>query len=476
MVIRDKLYINGKWVGPSCAEIFEVVNPANEEIIGTIPAARQQDADAAVMAARNAFGSWAATSVEERADWLDKIHAALKNKSEEMAELITAELGMPFKLTRMIQVGLPMVTLASYASHARTFPFEEKMGHSLIVKEAAGVVAAITPWNYPLHQIVAKLAPALAAGCTVVLKPSEVTPLNAFLLADIMDQIGLPAGVFNLVSGAGPVVGERLAIHEDVDLISFTGSTRAGKRVAELAAGGVKRVALELGGKSPSVVLDDADLAEAVKGTVKSCFLNSGQTCSAWTRLLVPEDRYEEAAELAVQAAKKFHPGDPMDENARLGPLVSRRQYEKVMDYIRQGCDEGAALLFGGTDVPVGLEHGYYVQPTVFGRVTPEMSIAREEIFGPVLSIMTYRSEDEAVALANATPYGLAAGVWSADATRAMAVARRLRAGQVDINGAPYNTEAPFGGYRQSGYGREMGRFGLEEYLEVKAIQLPPSA
>lgn len=476
MVIRDKLYINGKWVGPSCAEIFEVVNPANEEIIGTIPAARQQDADAAVMAARNAFGSWAATPVEERADWLDKIHAALKNRSEEMAELITAELGMPFKLTRMIQVGLPMVTLASYASHARTFPFEEKMGHSLIVKEAAGVVAAITPWNYPLHQIVAKLAPALAAGCTVVLKPSEVTPLNAFLLADIMDQIGLPAGVFNLVSGAGPVVGERLATHEDVDLISFTGSTRAGKRVAELAAGGVKRVALELGGKSPSVVLDDADLAEAVKGTVKSCFLNSGQTCSAWTRLLVPEDRYEEAAELAVQAAKKFHPGDPMDENARLGPLVSRRQYEKVMDYIRQGCDEGAALLLGGTDVPEGLEHGYYVQPTVFGRVTPEMSIAREEIFGPVLSIMTYRSEDEAVALANATPYGLAAGVWSADATRAMAVARRLRAGQVDINGAPYNTEAPFGGYRQSGYGREMGRFGLEEYLEVKAIQLPPSA
>ena len=476
MINREKLYINGQWTAPSCGEVFEVVNPATEETIGTIPAAKEHDADAAVVAARNAFEGWATTPVEERADWLDKIHAALKTRSGEMADLITAELGMPLKLTRMIQVGLPMVTLASYANHARTFPFKEKVGHSLIVKEAAGVVAAITPWNYPLHQIVAKVAPALAAGCTVVLKPSEVTPLNAFLLADIIDQVGLPAGVFNLVSGTGTIVGERLVIHGDVDLISFTGSTRAGKRVAELAAGGVKRVALELGGKSPSVVLDDANLAEAVKGTVKSCFLNSGQTCSAWTRLLVPEDRYDEAAELAVSAAKKFQPGDPMDENARLGPLVSRRQYEKVMDYIRQGCDEGAALLLGGTDAPTGLEHGYYVQPTVFGRVTPEMSIAREEIFGPVLSIMTYRSEDEAIALANATPYGLAAGVWSADETRAMAVARRLRAGQVDINGAPYNTEAPFGGYRQSGYGREMGRYGLEEYLEVKSIQLPPNA
>ena len=476
MVTRDKLYINGQWVAPSCGEVFEVVNPATEEIIGAIPAAMEQDADAAIVAARNAFEGWASTPLEERADWLDKIHAALKTRSGEMAELITAELGMPLKLTRMIQVGLPMVTLVSYANHARTFPFEEKIGHSLIVKEAAGVVAAITPWNYPLHQIVAKVAPALAAGCTVVLKPSEVTPLNAFLLADIIDQVGLPAGVFNLVSGAGPIVGERLAIHEDVDLISFTGSTRAGKRVAELAAAGVKRVALELGGKSASVVLGDADLAEAVKGTAKSCFLNSGQTCSAWTRLLVPEDRYDEAAKLAVSAAKKFQLGDPMDENTRLGPLVSKRQHQRVRDYIRRGCQEGAVLLVGGPDSPAGLERGNYVQPTVFGRVTPEMTIAQEEVFGPVLAIMTYRSEDEAVSLANSTPYGLAAGVWSADETRAMAVARRLRAGQVDINGASYNTEAPFGGYRQSGYGREMGRFGLKEYLEVKSIQLPPNA
>lgn len=475
MLTRDKLYINGQWIAPSCGDIFEVVNPATEEIIGTVPAAREQDADAAVVAARNAFDLWAATPVTERADWLDKIHAELKNRLGEMAALITAELGMPLKLTRMIQVGLPMVTLASYAHHARSFPFEENIGHSLIVKEAAGVVAAITPWNYPLHQIIAKVAPALAAGCTVILKPSEVAPLNAFLLADIIHHVGLPAGVFNLVSGAGSVVGERLASHEEVDLISFTGSTAAGKRVAELASASVKRVALELGGKSPSIILDDADLAEAVKGTVKACFLNSGQTCSAWTRLLVPDDCYDQVAQLAVDAAKKFHLGDPMDESARLGPLVSRRQYERVTDYIRRGCQEGAALLLGGADAPAGLERGYYVQPTVFGRVTPEMTIAREEIFGPVLSIMTYRNEAEAVALANATPYGLAAGVWSGDAARAMAVARLLRCGQVDINGAPYNTEAPFGGYRQSGYGREMGRFGLEEFLEIKAIQLPQS-
>jgi acyl-CoA reductase-like NAD-dependent aldehyde dehydrogenase len=473
MLNRDKLYINGQWVPASGGDVFEVVNPATEEIIGRVPAARQEDADTAVLAARNAFNGWSATMAAERAEWLDKIHTELENRAGQMAELITAELGMPFKLTKMIQVGLPLITLVSYAEHARTFAFEERVGNSLVVKEPVGVVAAITPWNFPLNQIIAKVAPALAAGCTVVLKPSEVTPLDAFLLADIIHHVGLPAGVFNLVSGSGPVVGERLASHKEVDMVSFTGSTRAGKRVAELAAAGVKRVALELGGKSPSVILDDADLEEAVKGTVKSCFLNSGQTCSAWTRMLVPEDRYDEAARIAVDVAGKFVPGDPMAEKTRLGPLVSRRQYDRVMDYIRRGCQEGAELLLGGSDVPEGLERGYFVKPTVFGRVTPEMTIAREEIFGPVLSIMTYRNEEEAVALANDTTYGLAAGVWSSDEKRAMSVARRLRAGQVDINGAPYNTEAPFGGYRQSGYGREMGRYGLEEFLEIKAIQKP---
>ncbi|ABA88944.1 omega-oxo-fatty acid dehydrogenase [Syntrophotalea carbinolica DSM 2380] len=472
MLKRNELYINGQWIPASGDGVFEVVNPATEETIGTVPAASVADADAAVRAARNAFEQWSTTPVAERANWLEKIHVELKHRAEEMSQVITAELGMPFKLTKMIQVGLPLATLESFVNHARSFSFEERIGHSLIVKEPAGVVAAITPWNYPLHQIIAKVAPALVAGCPVVLKPSEVTPLNAFLLADVIAQVGLPPGVFNLVSGAGPVVGEHLAGHADVDLISFTGSTRAGKRVAELAAEGVKRVALELGGKSPSVILDDADLPEAVKGTVKACFLNSGQTCSAWTRMLVPEELYEEAAELAVNVARKFVSGDPMDQNTRLGPLVSKRQYERVTEYIRGGIQEGAMLLLGGTEAPAGLDRGYYVQPTVFGRVTPKMTIAQEEIFGPVLSIMTYKTDEEAVALANATPYGLAAGVWSADAERAMSVARRLRAGQVDINGAPYNTEAPFGGYRQSGYGREMGKYGLEEFLEIKAIQL----
>ncbi len=473
MLTRDKLYINGEWVAASSSAVFEVVNPATEEIIGSVPAAGPAESDSAVLAARRAFEAWSVTSPAERAEWLEKIHAELKSRAGEMTELIMAELGMPLKLTKIIQVGLPLEILESYANHARTFCFEERIGNSLVVKEPAGVVVAITPWNYPLYQIIAKVAPALAAGCTIVLKPSEVTPLNAFLLADIIDRVGLPAGVFNLVSGSGQVVGERLVGHENVDLISFTGSTRAGKRVAELASAGVKRVALELGGKSPSLILDDADLAEAVKGTVTSCYLNSGQTCNAWTRMLVPEDRYEEAAKVAVVAAGKFTPGDPRDEKTRLGPLVSKRQHERVKEYIRTGIREGAELLLGGAEAPAGLERGYFVSPTVFGRVTAEMTIAREEVFGPVLSIQTYRSEDEGVALANDTVYGLAAGVWSGNAKRALAVARRLRAGQVDINGAPYNSEAPFGGYRQSGYGREMGRYGLEEFLEIKAIQLP---
>jgi len=471
MLKRDKLYINGHWVAPSGNEVFEVINPATEEIIGTVPAGGLGDTDAAVRAARDAFDAWSVTTPAERAEWLEKIYAELRNRADQMTELIVDELGMPFKLTKMIQVGLPLETVESYIKLVRSYSFEERIGNSLVVKEAAGVVAAITPWNYPLHQIIAKVAPALAAGCTVVLKPSEVTPLNAFLLAEAIDAAGLPAGIFNLVSGSGPLVGERLAIHRDVDLISFTGSTRAGKRVAELASAGVKRVALELGGKSPSLILDDADLAEAVKGTVKACYLNSGQTCNAWTRMLVPEECYEDAAKIAVETAARFTPGDPRSEKTRLGPLVSKRQHERVLEYIRTGIKEGAELLLGGADAPAGLERGYFVSPTVFGKVKPDMTIAREEIFGPVLVIQTYRSEEEGVALANDTPYGLAAGVWSGDEKRALAVARRLRAGQVDINGAPYNNDAPFGGYRQSGYGREMGRYGLEEFLEVKAIQ-----
>ena len=343
-----------------------------------------------------------------------------------------------------------------------------------MLREPVGVVAAITPWNYPLHQIAAKVAAALAAGCTVVLKPSEVAPLNAFVLTEIIHASGLPAGVFNLVTGYGPVVGEAMAKHPGVDMVSFTGSTRAGKRVSELASASVKRVALELGGKSAAVILEDADLAAAVNGTVNACFLNSGQTCSAHTRMLVPEGKYDEAAKIAAELAQGFTVGDPFGGAAKLGPLISDVQRDRVRGYIRKGIEEGAELLAGGADAPEGLPKGYYVKPTVFGKVKPDSIIAQEEIFGPVLSIITYKDEDEAVRIANGTPYGLAGGVWSKDEGRANKVARRIRAGQVDINGGPFNLSAPFGGFKQSGNGRELGRFGLEEFLEYKSLQLKP--
>ncbi len=383
---------------------------------------------------------------------------------------------MPLKLAAQIQVGSPVANFGYYAKMVQDFAWEETTGNSRVVREPVGVVVCITPWNYPLHQIAAKVAAALAAGCTVVLKPSEVAPLNAFVLAEVIDAAGLPPGVFNLVSGAGAVIGEALVAHPEVDMISFTGSTRAGKRISEVAAATVKRVALELGGKSASVILEDADLPAAVKGTVNACFLNSGQTCSAHTRMLVPESRYDEAARIAVEVAQKFTVGDPFGGNARLGPLVSAAQRERVRGYIRKGIEEGAELLHGGPEAPADLPTGYYVQPTVFGRVKPDSTIAQEEIFGPVLSIITYRDEDEAVRIANDTPYGLAGGVWAATDERAQQVARRLRTGQVDINGGAFNLFAPFGGYKQSGRGREMGPYGLEEFLEYKSLQFRPAA
>lgn len=392
-------------------------------------------------------------------------------RGEEIAQTITAELGIPIKLSRRIQAGLPTAVMESYVKLLADYPFEERIGNSLVVKEPAGVAACITPWNYPLHQVVAKVAPALAAGCTVILKPSEVVPLSAFILAEIIHEAGLPAGVFNLVSGYGEPVGEAMAGHPGVDLVSFTGSVRAGMAVSGLASATLKRVALELGGKSAAVILDDADLPAAVKGTAATCFVNSGQTCSAHSRMLVPEQLYEQAAQLAVEAAAAYVPGDPLADQTRLGPLVSATQRERVLDYIRKGLSEGADLLCGGPEPPEGMERGYFVKPTVFGRVTPDMTIAREEIFGPVLSIMTYRDEEDAVRIANDTIYGLAGGVWSGDVQRAEWVARRLRTGQVDINGGSFNPLAPFGGYKQSGHGRELGKYGLEEFLELKAIQ-----
>ena len=476
MQVRDQLYINGQWTAPKGNKSIDVINASTEEVMGRIPEGSEDDVNAAVAAARAAFDGWAATPAAERAAFLQKIHEGLKARMEEIGKLIAGEVGMPVKLATMIQAGSPTATFGLYAKMLGSFAFEEKVGNSLILREPVGVVAAITPWNYPLHQIAAKVAPALAAGCTVVLKPSEVAPLNAFVLAEIIHAAGLPAGVFNLVTGYGPVVGEAMARHPDVDMVSFTGSTRAGKRVSELASATVKRVALELGGKSASVVLDDADLAAAVKGTINACFLNSGQTCSAHTRLLVPESKYDEAAKIAVELAKGFTVGDPFGGTAKLGPLVSELQRERVRGYIRKGIEGGAELLAGGPGAPEGLPKGYYVKPTIFGRVKPDATIAQDEIFGPVLSIITYKDEDEAVKIANGTPYGLGGGVWSKDEEHAKKVAKRMRTGQVDINGGPFNLQAPFGGFKQSGNGRELGRFGLEEFLEYKSLQLKPEA
>jgi betaine-aldehyde dehydrogenase len=380
---------------------------------------------------------------------------------------------MPLKLAGRIQAGLPIANFANYAKLLRDFVFEQRVGNSLVVREPVGVVGAITPWNYPLHQIALKVAPALAAGCTVVLKPSEVAPFNAFILAEAAQAAGLPRGVLNIVTGFGATAGEALVRHPGVDMISFTGSTRAGKRISEIAAQTVKRVALELGGKSASVILDDADLAAAVKGTVNGCYLNSGQTCTALTRMLVPQSQYEEAAKLAAEVARSFTVGDPMAESTKLGPLTSKAQLERVRSYIRKGVEEGAQLITGGAEPPEGVPAGgYYVRPTVFGKVKNSMSIAQEEIFGPVLSIIPYQDEDDAVRIANDTVYGLAGAVWSKDEARAQRVARRIRAGQVDINGGAFNMNAPFGGFKQSGHGREAGVYGLEEFLEYKSLQL----
>lgn len=469
---RREHYIDGRWVPSRSSHLIDVINAATEEVMARVPAGTPQDVDRAVRAARDAFEGWAATPVEERAVLLQALSDGLAARTDEIARTITAEVGMPLKLSQRIQAALPPQVMASYARLVRDFRFEERLGNSLVVHEPVGVVGAITPWNFPLHQVVAKIAPALAAGCTVVLKPSEVAPLSAFILAEVVHASGLPRGVFNLVCGTGPVVGEALARHPKVDMISFTGSTRAGKRVSELAAQTVKRVALELGGKSATIVLEDADFMRAIKTTVNSCYLNSGQTCTAQTRLLVPESRYEEAAKLAVEAARSFNVGDPMNAETRLGPLISATQRERVRSYIRKGVEEGAELLLGGAEPPQELPKGYFVKPTVFGRVTPKMTIAQEEIFGPVLSILTYKDENEAVRIANDTMYGLAGAVWSKDENRAQRVARRVRAGRVEVNGGAFNLLAPFGGYKQSGHGREFGRYGLEEYLEIKSLQL----
>jgi acyl-CoA reductase-like NAD-dependent aldehyde dehydrogenase len=473
MLVRDRFFIGGAWVAPSGKETIDVHNAGTGEVMGRVPLGDDKDVERAVAAARGAFEAWSSSSSAERAAYLEKISANLKARADELARLIAQEVGMPVKLSARIQAGLPIANFANYAKLAREFKFEERVGNSLVVREPVGVVGAITPWNYPLHQIALKVAPALAAGCTVVLKPSEVAPFNAFVLAEAIEAAGLPKGVFNLVTGTGAQAGEALVRHPGVDMISFTGSTRAGKRISELASQSIKRVALELGGKSASVILDDADLPSAVKSTVNGCYLNSGQTCTALTRMLVPQSKYDEAAKLAAEVAGGFSVGNPLDEKTRLGPLSSKAQLERVKSYIRKGVEEGAELIAGGAEPPEGAPPGgYYVRPTVFGKVKNSMTIAQEEIFGPVLSIIPYRDEEDAIRIANDSPYGLAGAVWSKDDARAQRVARRIRAGQVDVNGGAFNMNAPFGGFKQSGHGREAGVYGLEEFLEYKSLQL----
>ena len=471
MHTREHLYIDGSWVDSTGEGSIEVINPANEEIIGSVPVGSAADVEAAVAAAKAAFPEWSKTSVEDRVDYLNKLSLAIKERTEELTELITSEVGTPINYCRGAMVGTPRVVSRSYAKILENFDWEEEVRNSLIVKEPIGVVGMITPWNYPLHQIIGKVAPAIAAGCTMVVKPSKEAPLNSFILADIIHDIGLPAGVFNLVSGHGREIGEVLSSHPDVDMVSFTGSTGAGVRVSELAAPGVKRVTLELGGKSANIILDDADIAKAASASIHACFGNSGQECSALTRLLVPVSKKQEVIDVISSKIEKYSVGNPMDESKRCGPMVSSKQQESVSSYIATGIEEGATLVAGGLGMPEGLDKGYFVRPTVFSDVTPEMTIFREEIFGPVLSITTYSTEQEAIELANDSEYGLSGGVWSGDEDRAMLVARQMRTGQVSINGGPFNISAPFGGYKLSGNGRELGVHGLEEFLEIKAIQ-----
>lgn len=463
MKAHDGMYIGGGWRPAVGTDTIAVVNPADEQVIAHVPAGTAEDVDAAVRAAREAFPAWAATPPAERAALLGALRDELGRRTEEIAETVTAELGAPPALALAVHASLPVVVAGTYADLAGSYAFEEKLGTSTVLMEPVGVVGAITPWNYPLHQIVAKVAPALAAGCTVVLKPAEDTPLTAQLFAEAVDAAGIPAGVVNLVTGLGPVAGQALAEHDGVDLVSFTGSTAVGSRIGAVAGAAVKRVALELGGKSANVVLPGADLARAVNVGIANVMSNSGQTCSAWTRMLVHRDHYDEAVALAEAAVAKYVPGE------RVGPLVNAGQRERVRGYIEKGLAEGARLVAGGPDAP--LETGYYVRPTVLADVTPDMTVAQEEIFGPVVCLMRYEDEEDAVAIANGTVYGLAGAVWAADDAEAVAFARRMDTGQVDINGGRFNPLAPFGGYKRSGVGRELGPHGLAEYLQTKSLQ-----
>ncbi len=476
MTTTDKCYIGGAWVAPTGTGTIDVFDSTDGSVIGQIPDGSADDVEKAAQAARAAFADWAALDPEERGKFMTRIGEGLGARMDEIATIVTREAGMPKWLSLIVQAGLPINSFTMAGQLASTYKYEEENGNSLIVREPVGVVGCITPWNYPLHQIAAKVAYAMAAGCTVVLKPSEIAPLDAFVLAEVINDVGLPAGVFNMVTGRGATVGEAIASSPHIDMVSFTGSTRAGRRVAELASQTLKRVALELGGKSANILLDDLDDAtfeRAVRDGIQKCYINSGQTCSALTRMLVPQGRLADAERIAAEEVEtKYQPGDPFAEGATLGPLSSQAQVDRVQGYIQKGIDEGAKLVTGGLGKPEGLQQGYFVRPTVFSGVKNNMTIAQEEIFGPVLSILPYTDEEDAVQIANDSNYGLSGGVWSADADRAKKVARRIRTGQIEVNGGAFNPNAPFGGYKQSGYGREYGPHGFEEFLELKAMQL----
>jgi aldehyde dehydrogenase (NAD+) len=465
-----KFYIDGKWVDPVTPHPVDVINPATEEPCGRISLGSAADVDLAVAAAKRAEAAYAATTREQRIELLEAILAAYMQRYDDIAEAIMEEMGAPWGLAKGAQAGSGPQHIKAAIRALKTFEFEEQNRTTLIAKEPVGVCALITPWNWPVNQVVCKVAPALAAGCTMVLKPSEIAPFDAMIFAEVLDAAGVPAGVFNLVNGDGPGVGTALSQHPDVAMVSFTGSTRAGVAVAQNAAPTVKRVAQELGGKSPNILLDDADFETAVRAGAEECFDNTGQSCNAPTRMLVPRDRMDEAAAIAADVANTIRVGDPRGEGVQVGPLVSAQQWEKVQALIQKGIDEGATLAAGGTGRPQGLSKGYYARPTVFADVSNDMTIAREEIFGPVLSIIPYDNEDQAVEIANDTPYGLSGYVSSGSLERARRVAARLRTGMVHINGASLDSMAPFGGYKQSGNGREWGPDGIEEFLEMKSI------
>jgi acyl-CoA reductase-like NAD-dependent aldehyde dehydrogenase len=468
---RSTLLIGGHWVTPSGSGVIDVVDPATESVIGHVPNGDTADVDAAVDAARRAFDPL--ISIAERRERTRRVIDAMAQRLPDIAHLITAEMGAPVRIAQTVQTQVPLAVAKGIAAVLESFEFEERIGNSLVLREPYGVVAAITPWNYPLYQVVAKVIPAIAAGCTVVLKPSNEAPLSVFSFIDACQEAGLPDGVVNIVSGPGRVIGEALASHPDVDFVSFTGSTGVGARVGELAGKTIKKVALELGGKSANVILDGADLATAVKVGVGNAFLNGGQTCMAWTRMLVPQSRYGEALDLIEAAVSRYTVGDPWDSGTRIGPSASRSQFETVKGFIERAQRDGARLLVGGAEAVS--ERGFFIAPTVFADVDPDSELGQEEVFGPVLAVIPYTDEDDALRIANGTPYGLSGAVWAADEDSAIAFARRVSTGQLDINGGAYNPVAPFGGYKKSGIGRELGRFGFEEYLQTKSLQLKES-